>query len=107
VAEAIGLVHDAGGLAFWAHPGRDGSLSRIEAMQAVGMDGVEVLHPGHTAEDVARIGAIQAARDLLPTGGSDWHGATEGPRVLGAQGVPAEWADRQARRAAEMRRPAT
>jgi 3',5'-nucleoside bisphosphate phosphatase len=99
VADAIRLVHNAGGVAVFAHPGREGTMARLQEMRAVGLDGVEVRHPGHSAEDEARLGALADAMDLLPSGGSDWHGAAEGPRVLGAVKVPAEWADRQAARA--------
>jgi len=99
VSDAIRLVHDAGGVAVVAHPGREGTLARLEELRAAGLDGVEVRHPGHSAEDEARLGALAGALDLLPSGGSDWHGAVEGPRVLGAISVPAEWADRQAARA--------
>jgi len=32
---------------------------------------------------------------LVPSGGSDWHGATEGPRRLGIMNVPVDWLERQ------------
>jgi len=99
IADAIDMVHRAGGVAVFAHPGRDGSRARLEALQALGLDGVEVRHPSHSAEDVARLGALADHLGLVPSGGSDWHGATEGPRVLGALKVPATWAARQAERA--------
>jgi 3',5'-nucleoside bisphosphate phosphatase len=105
VSEAIGMVHAAGGVAVVAHPGRDGTRARLEALQAAGLDGVEVRHPSHSAEDVARLGALATHLGLLPSGGSDWHGATEGPRVLGALKVPAAWADLQAERARKYRSP--
>ena len=59
------------------------------------------------AKDIARIGTLVDFFGLVPSGGSDWHGATDGPRVLGAMRVPGEWLDRQdarvaARRAAEQ-----
>jgi hypothetical protein len=91
VRDAIGMIHAAGGVAVVAHPGRDGTRSRLEALQAAGLDGVEVRHPSHSAEDVARLGALAAHLGLLASGGSDWHGASEGPRVLGALKVPATW----------------
>ncbi len=91
VSDAIGLIHDAGGLAVLAHPGQGGTRERIESFARLGMDGVEVRHPGHSAEDIARIGALVAHFSLVPSGGSDWHGATDGPRQLGTMRVPAEW----------------
>jgi predicted metal-dependent phosphoesterase TrpH len=94
VADAIQLVRRAGGLAFTAHPGPDGTRRRVEALAALGLDGVEVRHPGHTAEDIARLGALVEHFRLLPTGGSDWHGVGEGFRALGAMRVPGEWLER-------------
>ena len=44
----------------------------------------------------------------MPSGGSDWHGAADGPRTIGMMQVPAEWLTRQderARGAAAVRRP--
>jgi hypothetical protein len=65
------------------------------------MDGLEVRHPSHSSEDVLRLMALVDHFGLVPSGGSDWHGATDGPRMLGTMRVPAEWLSRQdARRAA-------
>jgi predicted metal-dependent phosphoesterase TrpH len=99
VVDAIRLIHEAGGVAVLAHPGRDGIRARLEPMRAAGLDGVEVRHPSHSAEDEARLGALADALDLVPSGGSDWHGAMDGPRVLGAVNVPWEWSERQIARA--------
>jgi len=100
LADAIRIVHDAGGVAVYAHPGSEGNRERIEPMVALGLDGVEVKHPSHSADDVARLGALTEFFGMVPSGGSDWHGATGGPRVLGNQKVPAAWMDRQRERAA-------
>lgn len=103
IGDAIRLVHDAGGVAVVAHPGPDGTRARVEPLVALGLDGLEVRHPGHSAEDAARLGALVDHFGLVPSGGSDWHGAVEGPRVIGNQRVSADWASRQVARAAEMR----
>lgn len=95
LGEAIALVHDAGGLAVLAHPGPAGTRARLEALRAEGLDGVEVLHPGHSADDIARLSALADHLDLLPSGGSDWHGAKAGPRVIGCMRVPEAWLARQ------------
>jgi predicted metal-dependent phosphoesterase TrpH len=105
VADGVALIHQAGGLAIWAHPGDDGRRARFERLVAAGIDGAEVRHPGHTASDQARIGALVEFFHLVPSGGSDWHGAAAGPRALGAVQVPSEWLDRQQERL-EMRRRA-
>lgn len=100
VADAIRLVHDAGGIAVLAHPGQDGSRARIEPLTALGLDGIEVRHPSHSAEDIARLTALADHFRLVPSGGSDWHGAPDGPRMLGCMKVPGEWLERQDERAA-------
>jgi 3',5'-nucleoside bisphosphate phosphatase len=103
IRDAIEMVHRAGGVAVLAHPGQDGTRARVEALAAMGMDGLEVRHPSHSAEDVARLTALADFFGLVPSGGSDWHGATEGPRTIGNQRVPAEWLARQEARAATHR----
>jgi predicted metal-dependent phosphoesterase TrpH len=105
VERAIAMIHEAGGVAAWAHPGREGTLERVRRWEAAGMDGLEVLHPGHSGEDVARLRSLADHVGLLPTGGSDWHGAREGPRTLGAMRVPAEWGERIAERSERYRAP--
>jgi hypothetical protein len=95
VADAISLIHRAGGLAVLAHPASAGTRDRIEAFAREGIDGVEVRHPSHSGEDIARLSALVEHFSLVPSGGSDWHGASEGPRTLGMMRVPADWLARQ------------
>ena len=94
VAEAVALVHAAGGIAVLAHPGAEFTLARLESLRAAGLDGVEVLHPSHGAGDIRRIGAIAEQLELVPSGGSDWHG-NGGSRALGCMHVPAAWLEAQ------------
>ncbi|MGQ0713332.1 MAG: PHP domain-containing protein [Gemmatimonadaceae bacterium] len=95
LGEAVKMLHDAGGIAVLAHPGPDGSRARLEAFKRLGVDGVEVRHPSHTSEDVARLSALADFLALVPSGGSDWHGASEGPRTIGNMRVPLAWLERQ------------
>jgi predicted metal-dependent phosphoesterase TrpH len=95
IGDAIALVHRAGGLAILAHPGAGGRRETIEPLVALGLDGIEVRHPGHSGEDVARLAALTEFFGLVPSGGSDWHGAPEGPRFLGCMKVPYAWLERQ------------
>jgi 3',5'-nucleoside bisphosphate phosphatase len=81
VAEAIALVHDAGGVAVWAHPfwdvdARGTVLDTIDRFAALGLDGVEAFYPTHDAGQAALIAARCAERDLLTTGSADFHGPT-------------------------------
>jgi 3',5'-nucleoside bisphosphate phosphatase len=93
--EAIAMVHDAGGLAVLAHPGPSGTRERVDALVALGLDGVEIRHPSHSPQDTARLRAIVDQLGLIPSGGSDWHGAADGPRTIGMMHVPIDWLRRQ------------
>ncbi|MFN8574570.1 MAG: PHP domain-containing protein [Gemmatimonadaceae bacterium] len=95
IADAVALIHDCGGLAVFAHPGTTGTRERVEGFARHGLDGLEVIHPSHGAEDRARLLALADHFGLVPSGGSDSHGATEGARVIGAMAVPFEWLERQ------------
>ena len=94
-SDAIDLAHSAGALAVWAHPARLGTRERVVRLASHGLDGIEVLHPSHTPQEVERYGRFATELGLVPSGGSDWHGATEGFRTLGCMNVPAEWLARQ------------
>ena len=96
--DAIQMIHAAGGLAVLAHPAVAGTRERLTALRAQGLDGVEVKHPSHSSADTARLGALARELDLVPSGGSDWHGAATGPRTIGMMQVPAEWLAQQEER---------
>lgn len=102
VAEAIALIHDAGGLAVLAHPGSHLTRERLAALTAAGLDGVEVLHPSHSYDDSQRLDAMAGEFQLVRSGGSDWHGAPDGARVLGMMRVPALWLKEQDARVASL-----
>lgn len=95
VVDAIQLIHQAGGLAVLAHPASAGTRERVATFVALGIDGLEVRHPSHNPEDVARLSALVDHFGLVPSGGSDWHGSGDGPRTLGAMRIPSEWLSRQ------------
>ena len=102
-ADAIDLVHAAGGIAVFAHPGRDGTRAVIEPLVAYGLDGLEILHPSQSGEDMARLGALAQHFDLVSSGGSDWHGTTDGFRTLGQMRVPYSVLEQQEARAERRR----
>jgi predicted metal-dependent phosphoesterase TrpH len=102
IEDAISIAHEAGALAIWAHPSDGGRRERLEPLVAAGLDGLEVRHPSHSAEDVKRLQALADFFGLVPSGGSDWHGAPDGPRRLGIMNVPAEWLGRQDEKLASL-----
>jgi predicted metal-dependent phosphoesterase TrpH len=79
VPEAIAAIHDAGGVAVWAHPFWDISaaaqvLDAIDRFRADGIDGVECFYVSHTAEQTTLLAERCAELGLLSTGSSDFHG---------------------------------
>ncbi len=102
-AEAIRLIHGAGGLAILAHAGKTHSVTTIRELVEAGLDGLEVLHPDHGPYEVQRLRMLADELGLLETGGSDWHGPHDSRRgQLASQPVPYEWYERL-RDAAEAR----
>ena len=102
IEDAIEIAHEAGGLAIWAHPAEGGRRERLEPLVNAGLDGIEVRHPSHTLEDAKRLQALADFFGLVVSGGSDWHGASEGPRKLGTMNVPASWLEKQDERVASV-----
>jgi predicted metal-dependent phosphoesterase TrpH len=85
VAEAIALIHGAGGLAVWAHPfwdldTDDSALAAIDRFAAAGLDGVEAFYVTHTRSQTELLHAACASRGLLSTGSADFHGPSH-PRL--------------------------
>ncbi|MCW2967248.1 MAG: hypothetical protein JWM71_1020 [Solirubrobacteraceae bacterium] len=79
VQEAIGVIHDAGGLAIWAHPfwdlkSADEVTGAVERFAGFGVDGVEAFYVTHTAEQTQHVADLCQERGLLTTGSSDFHG---------------------------------
>ena len=95
IRDAIEITHAAGALAIWAHPGTGGRRDRVEPLVAMGLDGLEVRHPGHNQEDVKRLSALADFFGIVYSGGSDWHGAREGQRTIGCMHVPSDWLSKQ------------
>lgn len=76
--EAIDIIHEAGGVAVWAHPRPDLLQTALPAITAHGLDGLECYRPRLTHAETERIAAIAAGAGLFVTGGSDWHGDWQG-----------------------------
>jgi predicted metal-dependent phosphoesterase TrpH len=79
VQEAIEAIHEAGGVAVWAHPFWDveadtAVLTTIDRFQQQGLDGVEAFYITHTREQTLLLADACAQRALLTTGSADFHG---------------------------------
>lgn len=79
VAQAIAVVHAAGGVAVWAHPFWDVDepgdvLATIDRFAAIGLDGVEAFYVTHTEAQTRLVAGRCAELGLLSTGSADFHG---------------------------------
>jgi predicted metal-dependent phosphoesterase TrpH len=77
--EAIALIKAAGGVAVIAHPmsslrGRVITPETFAGYVAAGLDGIEVYHRDHTAENRLLLAGIADEFGLVKTGSSDYHG---------------------------------
>lgn len=93
--DVTALVRRTGGVSSAAHLKGRGTRPALERLRAAGVDGIEVRHPAHDAEQAARLERLAAELDMLPTGGTDWHGEEEageaGRAPLGSITVPPAW----------------
>lgn len=91
LGEVVRLVAGAGGVTVWAHPGwnikRPGLLDRLVA---AGIAGVEAWHPNHAERVSTEIVAAARERNLVVTGGSDYHFAEIMQADIGEISVPHE-----------------
>jgi hypothetical protein len=79
VAQAIDAIHQAGGVAVWAHPFWDITdpaevLASLDRFHTLGIDGVEAFYVTHTREQTELLAERCAALGLLTTGSADFHG---------------------------------
>ncbi|MCY4436685.1 MAG: PHP domain-containing protein [Chloroflexi bacterium] len=95
--EAVALLHRAGAAAGLAHPFNVEGADQVDLDKLVpelaeaGLDAIETYYTGYEAEQRADILNMAARFDLIPTGGSDFHGGGILTQAeLGAVSVPAE-----------------
>lgn len=74
-AQAVELLHSAGGLAFLAHPGLlTEGIEWAEKLLSLPLDGIEVYHSEHSQAQSQEFLAWARAKNLHISGGSDCHG---------------------------------
>lgn len=78
-ADAVKMIHDAGGIAVLAHPGHfdDDTLSTILQEK---FDAIEAIHPSHSSQQQQRLIEISKKMGIPYSGGSDFHGGTSTDR---------------------------
>ncbi len=93
-AEAVQTLCNVGGLPVIAHPLEVvGIRDLLPEMIAAGMVGLECYYYGYSPEAVEGLVALADANNLVPTGGTDFHGLHSegiGPRYPGDVWVPWE-----------------
>jgi predicted metal-dependent phosphoesterase TrpH len=98
--EVVALVARAGGVASMAHPGKTQKDHLIPDLIAAGLPAIEVYHPDHDEAETARYRKMADAFNLIPTGGSDYHGPASGrDEAMGRVHLPAADFARLAERA--------
>ena len=88
-SEAVEVIHHAGGIAVVAHPVLYRADELLPGLVDQGVDGIEVWHIRHKAEDSRRYAAFADEHGLLKSGGSDCHGDGRGDAVIGRVDIPA------------------
>lgn len=99
--QAIALIGAAGGLAVLAHPGLlknnsgPGFEALLDALIGIGLRGIEVAYSEHSPQLTAYYQGLAESRNLLMTGGTDFHGSLKPDVQLGSgKGnlrVPLHW----------------
>jgi predicted metal-dependent phosphoesterase TrpH len=93
--EAVALVRTHGGVPSLAHPGTVVGLDDLlPQLVAAGLAGIEAHYGEHPPEMTARYLDRARSLDLIPTGGSDFHGRGEHGVDLGGVFVPPETIER-------------
>ena len=82
--EALPIIHEAGGVTSLAHFHKNIGLANLDSRQQqeqaivelhrLGLDGMERFYPNYSAEDAEFAAQMIKKYDLLPTGGTDFHG---------------------------------
>jgi predicted metal-dependent phosphoesterase TrpH len=89
--EGIARIVDGGGMASLAHPvrltQRGPELAElVERLGGAGLGGIEVVHSEHTESDREEYAGLARTFNLIPTGGTDFHGDNK-PRIRLGSGL--------------------
>jgi len=91
--EAMDMIIAAKGLPVLAHPWRQQHI--LPELVEAGLVGLEAYHPGYTVEETEALVQLAQKHNLIPTGGTDFHGYAGSVTVdLGEVWVPLESVER-------------
>ena len=94
--QAVALLARVGGVAVLAHPAQLSNIDdRIRGLKAAGLVGMEVHYAQYSPETVRYLAEVASRHDLVPCGGSDYHGlGNTGEPLPGIAGPPLESVER-------------
>jgi predicted metal-dependent phosphoesterase TrpH len=73
--DCIALVHSAGGVVSLAHPSWVTDVEKLlPTLVEAGLDGIETYYGLYTPEQIAWLESLARQYNLVPTGGTDFHG---------------------------------
>ncbi len=99
IAQAIELVHAAGGITSLAHPPTDWGEREFLCLRELGLDALEAVYPRGRRSPRVPWRLLASQLGLAVTGGSDCHGPGSPQRSIGSYGIhPGELVALQQRR---------
>ena len=105
--DAVRLIASSNGLPVMAHPvdlpGLDELRNWLPGLCEAGMVGLETYYGPYTPENERALRALADEYNLIPTGGTDFHGPGIHPTPLGGRHVPHEAVERLKAEAAKRR----
>ena len=106
--EGVEMLARVGGSAVLAHPANLADLdAKVTELKEAGLVGMEVHYAMYEPDTIARLLDVAERHDLIPCGGSDYHGlGNSGEQLPGLLGPPMETVERLAevsRKLAEAR----
>lgn len=81
-SDAIRAIHEAGGLAIWAHPmlcvqSRAALIRMLKILKPAGLDGIETYYSMYAEKQQRLAHTVCCEMGLLESGGSDYHGKNQ------------------------------
>ena len=103
--EAVGIIRKAGGAAVLAHPAYMNDMELgISNLSGIGLSGMEVHYAKYREDTIRQLARLSQQYDLIPCGGSDYHGLGNSDEGLpGQNGPPMESVERLEAAAQEAR----
>ena len=95
-AQAVGMIRSAGGVAVLAHPAYMNDMEAgIANLAGAGLAGMEVHYAKYREDTIRQLARLAREYDLIPCGGSDYHGLGNSDECLpGENGPPMDSVER-------------